>query len=295
MTSQSKMLARTAQDQVLILDGAMGTVLGPGSDPRAEARVHRAYLGAGADIITTNSFLLNAIDLALPVGSVRVERLNYLAARRARKLADQMSRKMPAQPRFVAGSVGPTRANVGPPTVHSSTGPGSSYDDLVLAYSVQMRGLIRGGVDAILMETACAESNLKAALVAFRRSTRTRTQQPLLWVSAVPPKQRSIKPALFARRFWRLVGPYRPWCVGFNCAPPQKRLRDFIAALGEVASCRLSVHPSAGMPDCTGEYPISPDQFARGLKPLFASRLVSIVGGCCGTTPEYVAGLRKLP
>jgi 5-methyltetrahydrofolate--homocysteine methyltransferase len=267
MTALHAQLAR----RILVLDGAMATMLlRPG--PPDVGDLHRAYLAAGADIITTNTFLPASYDG------------HAAAARLARRAADAASRATPEQPRFVAGDLGPT-------------------DQKTLAairalYRDQMQGLLDGGVDVLIVETIVDTLHARAAIEAVGQEQTSRARAiPLMLSITVADDGRMLSGEMIAD-LHAAIANAPPFCIGINCGYGAWDLRGPLEALGRIGT-RVSCHPSAGVPDAFGRYDESPADMARILRELVQAGLLDIVGGCCGTTPEHIeaiaAAVRDVP
>ena len=312
------------QHRILVLDGAMGTMiqrLGLGEDdyrgtrfaswhtplrgnndllsltrPEAVAHIHRLYLEAGADIIETNTFNAQRISQADYGLEDLVEEMNLASARLARTLADEYTARDPRKPRFVAGSVGPTGKSASlSPSVDDPAARSVTFTELASAYRQQMTALIRGGVDALLMETVFDTLNLKAALFAAPLAMADAGRQVHLMVSAtVADSSGRLLAGQTLPAFLTSIAHASLLSVGLNCSFGAEQLLPFLAEISARASCYVSAHPNAGLPNEFGEYDETPDTMAARVRPYLDRGLVNIIGGCCGTTPDHIARLVSL-
>ncbi len=293
--------------RVLVLDGATGTMQQRGF---STAQIHEMYLEAGADIISTDSFNLNAISLAghpeqgpqpnsgsqpTQGSSPDPYALNLAAARLARSVADRFS--TPARPRFVAGSMGPTTrsaalgADVDDPSARDVT-----FAQLADAYYDQARGLVDGGADVLLVETVFDTLNAKAALFAIARLSDELDggRIPVMVSGTIADTSGRILSGQTVEAFCASVFHSEPLSIGLNCAFGARQMRPFLARLSAVAECPVSAHPNAGLPNLSGGYDETPEEFAAQIEEFLRSSLVNIVGGCCGTTPDHIRLLAAL-
>lgn len=303
-TSKFDFLRRLLDERLLILDGAMGSQLqcacgkvnsGKLPDlfvrdhPKAVTRIHEEYLKAGADIIETNSFNSNALSL-LDYG---LEAESYVlskeAAKLAREAADKYTRLTPGRPRFVAGSVGPTKMML----TLAEEGP-LAFDRLADAYEVQIQGLIDGGADIILLETVFDTLNAKAGLYAVSRiEGQTGCKIPVI-VSATVDNNGRLLSGQNLEAFYISVSHADLLAIGLNCGLGSADMLPLVKRLSEVADVGVSLYPNAGLPDNCGEYHETHDIFASNLKECLEEKLVNIIGGCCGTTPEHIKDLSEM-
>ena len=309
--------------RILILDGAMGTMVqrrgldeadfrgerfaAHGRDlkgnndllvltrPDVVSDIHHAFLEAGADIIETNTFSGTAVaqsDYGLE-GLAR--ELNVEAARLARSAADDWTRRTPDRPRFVAGAVGPTNRTLSiSPDVNDPGLRASTFDALREAYAEQVRGLLDGGCDLLLVETIFDTLNAKAALVAVEEVFEARgAAAPLMISVTVTDRSGRTLSGQTIDAFYVSIRHAQPLSVGINCALGARDMRPCLAELAGIAECRVSCYPNAGLPNAFGEYDETPDETAGLLREFAASGLVNFLGGCCGTTPEHVAAVAR--
>jgi len=252
--------------RVLILDGAMGTMLPRGrASAEAVSSLHHAYLDAGADIITTHTFESRG----------HVEDLH--AAALARAAADDWSLRTPDRPRRVAGAIGPIKPVAGL--------------DLRAAYRERIRALLEGGVDLLLLETVVHAGSARAALEAVAdASAIAGTRRPLM-ISASLTREGRLLSGEDVVAFSELARTASPFSVGLNCSCGVRHLVPYVRQLAALADCLVSCHPNAGLPDSSGHHPDRPSEMAAALGALAASGQVHIVGGCCGTTPDHVRAI----
>ena len=324
MTSANQSLETIASERILIMDGAMGTMvqgykLGESdfrgqrfashkkdlcgnldilclTKPTIVEEVHRAYLDVGADIIETNSFSGTSIaqgdfgceDLAYEI--------NVQAAQIARRVADEYSDRNPDRRRFVAGAIGPMNVALSlSPKVEDPGYRASTWDKVVEAYAEQVRGLLDGGVDILLLETIFDTLNAKAALFAIDTEIQKRgIERPPLMISVTITDQsgRTLS-GQTTEAFWRSIEHADPFSVGINCALGADQMRPFMSDLAAVAHTRTSCYPNAGLPNAFGGYDETPDDTSRQLREFAESGLCNILGGCCGTTPPHIAALAE--
>ena len=264
--------------------------------PDVVGKIHEMYLAAGADIIETDSFNANAISLADYGLQEHAYEISRAAAEIARAAADEYTLKNPSKPRFVAGSVGPTNrtasmsADVADPAAREVT-----FAQLVGAYTAQVRGLLDGGADIILVETVFDTLNAKAALYAIdcERIVRGRKIPVMVSGTLADSSGRTLS-GQTVEAFCASVAHADLLSVGFNCAYGAKQLRPYLERLAAVAEFRISAHPNAGLPNVMGGYDETPQMFAEDVGEYLRMGLVNIVGGCCGTTPEHIFELSKI-
>ena len=326
-------LKRLLQERIVLLDGAMGTMIqqrkldeagfrgerfsGHGRDlrgnndiltltrPDVVADVHRAYLAAGADIIETNTFNSNVVSQADYGTTALVPELNYRAARIARAAADEFAQRT-GSARFVAGALGPTsRMASMSPDVNDPGFRAVHFDELVAGYLEAARGLVLGGADFLLIETVIDTLNAKAAIYAvLSLFDETGITLPLAVSGTITDASGRVLSGQTTEAFWNSIRHAQPLFVGLNCALGGKLLRPYVEELASLADTYVCAYPNAGLPNAFGEYDESPQETAEILCEFAESGLVNIVGGCCGTTPEHIrlvgAGLkgrapRKIP
>ncbi|MCK5214588.1 MAG: methionine synthase [Candidatus Omnitrophica bacterium] len=309
------------QKRILVIDGAMGTMVqryklteadyrGEAftihpvdvkgnndmlslTQPRIIAEIHAQYCEAGADIIETNTFSANAISMADYKMEHHVYAINVTSARIARKVADDFTAKDPQKPRFVAGSLGPTnRTGSISPDVNDPGYRAVTFDQLVEAYSEQLRGLMDGGVDILLVETVFDTLNCKAAIYAIEEYFEKAGKEiPVMISGTITDASGRTLSGQTTEAFWISISHARPLIIGLNCALGSEEMRPYIKELGNKADCYLSCYPNAGLPNEFGGYNQTPDEMAAFIKEFARSGLVNVVGGCCGTTPEHIKSI----
>lgn len=315
-------LLAAAAERILVLDGAMGTMiqglqfdeaafrgarykdfhrdLRGNNDlliltqPDAIEEIHAKYLRAGADIVATNTFSSTSIAQA----DYDLADIAYEMSREGARLAKNAAIKVAAQdgkPRFVAGAIGPTNrtASISPDVAN----PGYravTFDDLRVAYSEQINGLLDGGADLLLVETIFDTLNAKAALYAIAEICEARgIDVPIMISGTITDKSGRLLSGQMPEAFWNSVKHAHPATIGFNCALGAEDLRAHIADIGRVADTLVCAYPNAGLPNEFGQYDETPEYMARLVGEFAASGLVNIVGGCCGTTPDHIAAIAK--
>ena len=314
------------RDRVLVLDGAMGTMIQKfGLDesdfrgnrfahhpvrlagcndlliltrPDVIRQIHKAYLDAGADIISTDTFNANAISMAdydLQAIPGLIREINREGASIARKAAEESAVRKWGRHALVAGSVGPTnKAATMSPDVSDPAGRNISYDELHAAYLEQIEGLLEGGADLLLFETVFDTLNLKAGLdAAVEAMEMTGNRVPILVSATVSDKSGRTLSGQTLQAFATSIEDYE--CVvslGLNCSFGPKDIIAPLRNLGKATGHFITTHPNAGLPDALGQYDVNPEIFIEQIQPILSERLVNIIGGCCGTTPEHIAKLR---
>lgn len=305
-------------DRVLILDGAMGTMLQrfdlteddfrgarfahlPGlqkgnndlltlTRPDLIGDIHRRYLEAGADIIETNTFSSQRISMADYHCEHLCRELNFEAAVLARRIADEYSRKTPEKPRFVAGSVGPTNKTCSiSPDVNDPALRNLTFDELAEAYEEQMVALIEGGVDALLIETVFDTLNAKAAIYASEKAMRQTREIPLMLSVTIADKGGRMLSGQTLSAFLASVSHAPLFSVGLNCSFGAADMKPFLKELAATAPYYVSAYPNAGLPNALGQYDQTPEQMAEEVRQFVDEGLVNIIGGCCGTTDAFIA------
>jgi len=327
-------LKRTAKERILILDGAMGTAIqgykldeaayrgerfkdhprdlkGNNdllvlSQPDIIREIHSKYLEAGADILETNTFNAQAISQADYGLEDISHEMNVAASKLAREAADGWMEKTPDRPRFVAGAVGPTNRTASiSPDVNNPGFRNVSFDELVEAYATQVRGLIEGGADTILIETVFDTLNAKAAGFAVEQVfDEMGVELPIMISGTITDLSGRNLSGQTPEAFWYSMKHLKPFSIGLNCSFGAEQLRPSVDEMAHVADTYVSVYPNAGLPNEMGEYDESPEQMAVLLEDWAKNGLINIVGGCCGTTPEHIGAIaaavagykpRKLP
>ena len=311
-------------ERILVLDGAMGTMLQrykfeeedfrgerfkdwPSdlkgnndllslTQPQAIADVHGAYLDAGADIIETNTFSGTTIAMADYGMEALVYELNYESARIAKQVAQEYTEKDPSKPRFVAGSMGPTNKTASmSPDVNDPGYRAVSFDELRKAYKQQVEALLDGGADLLLVETIFDTLNAKAALFAIEEVKDERNiEVPVMVSGTITDASGRTLSGQTAEAFLISVSHIPILSVGFNCALGAKQLVPHLEVISAKTEFATSAHPNAGLPNAFGEYDETPEQMAAQIKEYAEKGLVNIVGGCCGTTPEHIKQIAEV-
>src|SRR5712672_446326 len=313
-------LLAAARERILVLDGAMGTMiqgleydeaafrgarfadfhrdLRGNNDlliltqPKAIEDIHADYLRAGADIVATNTFSSTSIAQADYDLSSFAYELNLEGAKLAHAAAARVTAE-DGKPRFVAGAIGPTNRTASiSPDVSSPGFRAVTFDDLRTAYGEQINGLLDGGADLLLVETIFDTLNAKAALYAISEICEQRgIDVPVMISGTITDKSGRLLSGQLPEAFWNSVRHARPITVGFNCALGAEDLRAHIADIGRVADTLVCAYPNAGLPNEFGQYDETPEYMARLIGEFAADGLVNVVGGCCGTTPEHIAAI----
>ncbi len=313
------LLEKAAEERILIIDGAMGTMiqqhkLGEShyrgerfqdhskdvkgnndllvlTQPGIIEEIHGKYLRAGADIIETNTFNAQRISMADYHMEDLSYEINFEAARIARRAADAWIKETPAKPRFVAGAVGPTNRTASlSPKVSDPGFRNVDFEELRSAYKEQVLALVRGGSDIILIETVFDTLNAKAAGYATLEAfDETGIELPIMISGTITDRSGRTLSGQTAEAFWYSLRHLKPFSIGLNCALGAELMRPYIAELAHVADVRISAYPNAGLPNAMGEYDEGPHDMACKIEPWLADGLVNIVGGCCGSTPDHIA------
>ena len=320
MSKISDLLTR----RILILDGAMGTMiqryeleekdfrndllkdhptpLFGNNDllsitrPDVIKTIHQQYLAAGADIIETNTFSSNIISQADYQLEDYVYDLNFQSAKIAKEAADEYTLKNPAQPRFVAGSIGPTNrtaslsSDVNDPGFRSIT-----FEELRSAYYDQMKALIEGGSDLLLIETIFDTLNAKAALFAVAQVKEDlKVNTPVMVSGTITDASGRTLSGQTTEAFLISINHADLLSVGLNCALGPQQLRPYLQIISKHSDCFVSAYPNAGLPNEFGEYDQGPELMSSYIKEYLEDGLINIIGGCCGTTPDHIAAMAKL-
>jgi 5-methyltetrahydrofolate--homocysteine methyltransferase len=262
------------------------------TQPKIIAAIHREYLLAGSDVISTNTFNSSAVSQADYGLQALVGELNLQAARVARQVADEVTAETGRQ-RFVAGALGPTSRTASlSPDVNDPGFRNISFDELVAGYSEATRALIEGGVDLILIETVFDTLNAKAALFAVRGvMDEVGTELPIIVSGTISDASGRTLSGQTTEAFWNSIRHARPAVVGLNCALGGKQLRPYIEELARIADTYVCAYPNAGLPNAFGEYDETPEQTAAILGEFAASGFLNMLGGCCGTTPDHIRAM----
>ena len=317
-----QLLLASLEDRILILDGAMGTMIqgfGLSEDdyrgdrfrdwerdlkgnndllsltrPQVIRDIHRQFLDAGAEIIETNTFNSNAPSMADYGMESLVRELNTAAAQLARECADAHAAETD-EPRYVAGVLGPTNRTASiSPDVNDPGYRNTSFDELATTYEVAAVALIEGGVDFLMIETIFDTLNAKAAIFAVGKSFEaTGVTLPVMISGTITDASGRTLSGQTTEAFWTSVRHIEPFMVGLNCALGATELRPYVAELARIANTRVSAHPNAGLPNEFGEYDETAEDMAEVVGEFAASGLVNLVGGCCGTRPEHIAAIKS--
>ncbi|MEQ9093102.1 MAG: methionine synthase [Miltoncostaeaceae bacterium] len=261
--------------------------------PDIVSSVHDDFLSAGADIIETNTFSGTRIAQADYAMEDLVHELNREGARLAREAADRWTAETPDKPRFVAGAIGPTNRMLSiSPDVEDPAARSITFEELRAAFREQVRGLIDGGVDLLLIETIIDTLNAKAAIAAIEDETEaTGVRLPLMVSATITDRSGRILSGQTIEAFWISIAHAQPFSVGINCALGAAEMRPYMADLARVATCWTSCYPNAGLPNAFGEYDEGPGETADQLREFADSGLVNVMGGCCGTTPDHIRAI----
>jgi len=312
------------QDRILVLDGAMGTMiqrhkleeedfrkgwfedhdqpLKGNNDllsltrPEIIKEIHALYFEAGADIAETNTFSGTTIAQADYGLEHAVYDINYHSAKIAREVADEFTERDPEKPRFVAGSIGPTNRTASiSPDVNDPGFRAITFDELVTAYKQQTEALIDGGVDILLVETVFDTLNAKAALFAIDEVFIDRNiKLPIMVSGTITDQSGRTLTGQTTEAFLISVSHMDLLTVGLNCALGASMMRPYLQVLNKKAPFGVSAHPNAGLPNEFGEYDETPEMMAAQIKEFLDENLVNIIGGCCGTTPQHIAAIAEL-
>lgn len=315
----NKTLQELVRERILVLDGAMGTMIQqynlreedfrgerfkdiPGqmkgnndllclTRPDVIEEIHRKYLEAGADIIETNTFNSTRVSMADYHTDGYCREINLAAARLARELADEYTALNPLKPRFVAGAVGPTNKTCSmSPDVNDPAYRALTYDQLEVAYEEQIVALLEGGVDAILIETIFDTLNAKVAIYAFEEAMKkTGRTVPLMLSATVADASGRTLSGQTLEAFLASVQNAPIFSIGLNCSFGAKQLEPYLKILAEKAPYYISAYPNAGLPNSLGQYDQTPEHMALEVKDYIDEGLVNIIGGCCGTTDAFIA------
>lgn len=322
--SSKKSLNSALQNRILVLDGAMGTMLQrynfteedyrgerfkdwksslKGNNdllsltqPEAIAEVHRKYLEAGADIIETNTFSGTTVAMADYHMEDLVYEMNFESAKIAKKVCEEFTLKNPDKPRFVAGSIGPTNKTASlSPDVNDPGFRAITFDELKIAYKQQAEALLDGGADLLLVETIFDTLNAKAALFAIDEIQEERNIKiPIMVSGTITDASGRTLSGQTAEAFLISISHLNLLSVGLNCALGAKQLTPYLESLSQNSEFFISAYPNAGLPNAFGQYDESPDFMAEQIREYAEKKLINIVGGCCGTTPEHIKAIAEL-
>jgi 5-methyltetrahydrofolate--homocysteine methyltransferase len=321
--SSEQSLIAAAAKRILILDGAMGTMIQQHdfqeedyrgerfvdwpsdvkgnndllslTQPQTIFDIHCAYLKAGADIIETNTFNATSISMTDYNMQSLAKEINIASAKLARKAADKYTALTPHKPRFVAGVLGPTSRTASiSPNVNDPAERNVTFDQLVAAYVEATHGLIEGGVDLIMLETIFDTLNAKAAAFAVDSVfEQLGMKLPVMISGTITDASGRTLSGQTAEAFYYSMRHVSPFSFGLNCALGPDLLRQYVEEIATVAECLVSAHPNAGLPNEFGEYDLESGEMAEHIKEWAQSGLVNIVGGCCGSTPEHIGAIAQ--
>lgn len=312
------------KERILVLDGAMGTMIQRYKLEEADFRgerfknhphplkgnndllsitrpdiikeIHKQYLEAGADIVETNTFSSTTIAQAdYHLESVAYE-MNYQSAKIAKEVADEFTKREPSKPRFVAGALGPTNKTASiSPDVNNPGYRAVTFDDLRIAYKDQAKGLMEGGADLLLVETIFDTLNAKAALFAIQELyEETGRELPVMVSGTITDASGRTLSGQTTEAFLVSVSHVPLLSVGLNCALGASQLRPYLQVLNENAPFFVSAYPNAGLPNAFGHYDQGPQEMGEQMEEFLKEGLVNIVGGCCGTTPDHIKVIAEL-
>lgn len=324
MTERTKLLEQAMRERILVLDGAMGTMIQrhklEEEDYRGEQfkdaekplkgnndllsitrpeiikDIHRQYYEAGADIAETNTFSGTTIAQADYGLESAVYDINFQSAKIAREVADELTAKEPHKPRFVAGSIGPTNRTASlSPDVNDPGFRAVTFDDLRVAYKDQAKALIDGGVDILLVETVFDTLNAKAALFAIEELyEEIGYRLPIMVSGTITDASGRTLSGQTAEAFLISVSHIPLLSIGLNCALGAAQLRPYLQVLSNKSAYGVSAHPNAGLPNEFGEYDETPEMMADQIEEFLKENLINIIGGCCGTTPPHIKAIAEL-
>ena len=313
-----KSLYDVIKERILVLDGAMGTMIQAYNlkeedfrgerfknyssslkgnndllsitQPQIISEIHKKYLDSGADILETNTFSSNSISMADYNMEDLVYELNFESAKIAKKLSDEYSIKDSSKPRFVAGSIGPTNKTASmSPDVSDPGFRAITFDELVISYTEQIKGLVDGGVDILLLETIFDTLNAKAALFAIDTyMENNKLDIPLMVSGTITDQSGRTLSGQTVNAFMISVSHMPIFSIGFNCALGADQLMPYVKRLSDKSEFYVSAHPNAGLPNAFGEYDQTPEEMQNLLEKYLKDGIVNIVGGCCGTTEEHI-------
>lgn len=311
-------IEKALKERILVLDGAMGTMLQaykfeeedfrgdrfkahPSplkgnndllslTQPEAIKAVHRAYFEVGADIVETNTFSSTSIGMADYAMEEWVYELNVQSAKLAREVADEFTNANPHKPRFVAGSIGPTNRTASmSPDVNDPGFRAVTFDDLVESYSEQVRGLVDGGADVLLVETVFDTLNAKAALYAIDLLKEENNWDiPVMVSGTITDASGRTLSGQTVEAFATSVSHIPLLSLGFNCALGADQLLPYLRRLSKETEAMVSAHPNAGLPNAFGAYDQTPEEMRDLIEKYLKENLINIIGGCCGSTPEHI-------
>lgn len=312
------------QERILVLDGAMGTMLQrykfteedfrgerfkdfphplKGNNdllsltqPQAIGDIHRKYLEAGADIVETNTFSSTTIGMADYHMESLVYELNFESARIAREIADEFTASNPDKPRFVAGFIGPTNRTASmSPDVNDPGFRAVTFEDLRVAYRQQVEALLDGGADILLVETVFDTLNAKAAIYAIEEVKEERgIEVPIMVSGTITDASGRTLSGQTVEAFLISISHIPLLSIGFNCALGANMLKPYLKRLANDTQFYVSAHPNAGLPNAFGEYDETPEEMSAQIKEYLDENMINIIGGCCGTNPDHIRLIAEL-
>jgi 5-methyltetrahydrofolate--homocysteine methyltransferase len=312
------------KNRILVLDGAMGTMLQKHkfeeedfrgdrfknhpcdvkgnndllsiTQPEAIAAVHREYFEAGADIVETNTFSATTIAMADYEMEFLVDELNEQSAIIAKQVADEFTAREPHKPRYVAGAIGPTNKTASmSPDVNDPGYRAITFDELRIAYKQQAAALVKGGVDILLVETIFDTLNAKAALFAIEELKEELGKDiPVMVSGTITDASGRTLSGQTAEAFLISIEHIPLLSIGFNCALGAKQLTPYLESVSSKSKYGISAYPNAGLPNAFGEYDETPEQMASQIKVYLDKALINIIGGCCGTSPAHIKAIADL-
>ena len=311
------------QERILVLDGAMGTMLQQYNfteedyrgerfkdfkfplkgnndllsitQPEAIAEVHAKYFEVGADIVETNTFSATTIGMADYHMEDLAYEINLESAKIAKKVADKFTKANPEQPRFVAGSIGPTNKTASlSPDVNRPEYRAITFEELRIAYKEQVEGLLNGGVDILLVETIFDTLNAKAALFAIEEVKEERNiDVPIMVSGTITDASGRTLSGQTVEAFLTSMSHIPLLSIGFNCALGAEQLKPYLQRLARKTDFFTSAHPNAGLPNAFGEYDETPKQMQQYIEDYLQDGLINIIGGCCGTSPAHIKAIAE--
>ena len=319
-----KRIEEVIKDRILVLDGAMGTMIQQHDLKEHDFRknwfedhqsslkgnndllsltrpdiiesIHRAYFEAGADIVETNTFSGTSIAQSDYNLEKYVYEINFHGAQIAKKVAQEFTKKEPLKPRFVAGSIGPTNRTASiSPDVNDPGYRNTNFDQLVIAYKEQIHALLDGGVDVLLIETVFDTLNAKAALFAVEEVfSASKNRVPVMISGTITDASGRTLTGQTTEAFLISISHFPLLSVGLNCALGARDMQPYLKTLATKSSFHVSAHPNAGLPNEFGAYDETPEMMCEQLKKFLDDGLINIIGGCCGTTPDHIQAIAEL-
>ena len=319
-----KRIEEVIKDRILVLDGAMGTMIQQHDLKEYDFRknwfedhqsslkgnndllsltrpdiiesIHRAYFEAGADIVETNTFSGTSIAQSDYNLEKYVYEINFHGAQIAKKVAQEFTKKEPLKPRFVAGSIGPTNRTASiSPDVNDPGYRNTNFDQLVIAYKEQIHALLDGGVDVLLIETVFDTLNAKAALFAVEEVfSASKNRVPVMISGTITDASGRTLTGQTTEAFLISISHFPLLSVGLNCALGARDMQPYLKTLATKSSFHISAHPNAGLPNEFGAYDETPEMMCEQLKKFLDDGLINIIGGCCGTTPDHIQAIAEL-